>query len=78
MSQDSPKWKRLANASKAHLFMNGRSLCLKWMYIGSDYDSEWNGRSQRGDCKACVRIAQKFYPKETVDDCGRAKEVVEQ
>lgn len=61
-----PRWKQLLNAKKPHLFVGGRSLCNKYMFLGTDYDGPWTGRVNDDDCKACVKAAQKSYPTESV------------
>jgi hypothetical protein len=57
-----PKWKQLSNSMKPHLFIKGRSLCNKWLYLGQDFDGPWTGNVNAMDCKGCVAVAEKRYP----------------
>lgn len=57
-------WGYLDNARKAHYFVQGRSLCRKWLFLGFVV-----GRDDIGDpdnCKACERklIARRKEKKE--------------
>jgi len=41
----------MINAKKAHYFRQSRSLCKKWMYLGSDLEADDFESSD--DCKDC-------------------------
>lgn len=64
-----PQWKLLSNSKKAHLFVGGRSLCNKFMYLGKDHDGPWKGTGNSGDCAACVKAAIKNYPRKEKEVC---------
>jgi hypothetical protein len=54
-------WKQLLNARKAHYFVDGRSLCNRWMFLGTvtSYDSQTLGEApQHSDCKGCWRAVK--------------------
>ena len=44
-------------ARKAHVFADGRSLCLKWMYTGPSDGVAIGERPQQDDCVPCHRAA---------------------
>lgn len=60
MSELCEGWAWPGNASKAHYFVQGRSLCLKWGYLGSSYDENQKTSAEPGpdDCRACHRKAK--------------------
>lgn len=45
-------WKWLMNAPKAHYFRDGRALCRRWMYLGSEFDTDI--AASPDDCKICT------------------------
>ncbi len=47
-------WGYLDNARKAHYFVQGRSLCQKWLKLGFVVDRDDIGDPD--NCKACERI----------------------
>ena len=48
-------WAYLLNAKNEHYFIDGRSLCRKWLGFGLDY-----GRTMgQPDCKACRKALDK-------------------
>ena len=60
---DDPKaikkgWGWPAAATRAHYFVDARSLCMKWLFNGELQDSnrEWGE-----DCAECKRRCKKFY-----------------
>lgn len=57
-------WGFPANSRKAHYFVDGRSLCGKWMYFGSLEDSNDNSSD---NCTACKKAVQKLRAKEAVE-----------
>ena len=56
-------WGWPGNSRKAHYFVNGRSLCSKWMYFGDLYDE--NDDYTR-NCAACKRKVKKLREKENL------------
>lgn len=55
-------WKWLANATKWHYFRDGRSVCGKWMNLGSGEFQQGNNDSP-DNCKGCMN-ALAGKPKE--------------
>lgn len=48
-------WAYLSNAKYEHYFIDGRSLCRKWLGLGLDY-----GRTMgQPECKACRKALDK-------------------
>lgn len=45
-------WGVPANTKKAHYFINGRSLCSRWMFLGWVED---NRHDHPDNCKACIK-----------------------
>ncbi len=58
-----PCWKMPGRSNRFHLFIGGRSLCLKWGFLNGDPMSPWTG-GERGpeDCAECHKRATKHYP----------------
>lgn len=55
-------WKWPASAQKAHVFIDGRSLCGKWMVL-SDANSDAVSETDtlgRDDCSPCFKKAQRM------------------
>ena len=76
MNDKLPGWYSPTGALKSHLFIHDKSLCLKHVLQSSDEKPlpEWDGTHTDDDCKECVRIAKKFYLKETGHDERRGAE----
>ena len=57
-------WRWPALSRKAHYFIEGRSLCGKWLFFG---DSQGKGLAFKGDddCAACFKKQQALKPTET-------------
>lgn len=56
------KWGWPLNSRKAHVFVEGRSLCGKWLFFGAGNQEHDEGLSEapgRDDCCACWRKAKK-------------------
>jgi hypothetical protein len=47
-------------SKKAHYFVDGRSLCMKWMFFGDVSDKE-AGEPGPDDCAMCRRRYDKTY-----------------
>lgn len=50
-------WNWLSNATKWHYFVEGRSLCRRWMCFGTDLKED-TGESP-DDCAACRKALTK-------------------
>jgi len=50
---DTQGWKFLSNAKKAHYFIDGKSLCRKWMTFGSAFED--NNHTSPDNCPACQK-----------------------
>lgn len=46
-------WGFPGNARKAHYFVGGKSLCGKWMFLGSNLEPAGEGSCD--DCVSCTR-----------------------
>ena len=46
-------WGWLHNSTKWHYFREGRSLCGKWMMLGSGDDLETGNYNSPDNCKGC-------------------------
>jgi hypothetical protein len=58
MSKDSGCFFGKPATSRAwHIFLNGRSLCLAWLYTGADEPVREGARliPEKGDCKKCFQ-----------------------
>jgi len=53
-------WVVLSNAKKAHYFIDGRSLCKQYLYLGSCYED--NNHESPDNCKKCMAERNKRYP----------------
>jgi len=51
-------WAWPDNAAKSHYFINGRSLCGRWMFLGEPLAEDHPG-GLRNDCKACTQRLAK-------------------
>lgn len=51
-------WVQLNNALKRHYFIDGRSLCKRWMYFG-DAGLDWDRGDNPNNCKACMKELKK-------------------
>ena len=60
MSDEQPKegWGWPARSKKAHWFINGISICGKWMYTGP-MTPEQGGAGGPDDCKECCKRLAK-------------------
>ena len=45
-------WVTLINSRKYHYFNGSRSLCCKFLYLGSEYDPD-DGKPSKNDCAEC-------------------------
>jgi hypothetical protein len=57
------KWGWPLNSRKAHVFVDGRSLCGNWLFFGADkqeHCEDLGGEPRKGDCRACWRKAKKL------------------
>lgn len=52
-------WKVLINSPKAHYFIEGQSLCRRWMNLGSDGFEDFNHDSP-DNCKNCEKKRAKL------------------
>ncbi|MFZ2411024.1 MAG: hypothetical protein WAW23_05600 [Candidatus Methanoperedens sp.] len=43
-------------SKKTHYFLNGRSLCMKWMYLGT---LETGNNTSPDNCKQCMKLRLK-------------------
>lgn len=58
----SAHWKWPSNSKKAHIFIDGRSLCGKWM-VFSDANSDAVAETDtcgKDDCSSCFKKGQKM------------------
>lgn len=55
MSETKEGWTWLLNSRKEHYFVEGRSLCGKWMYLGRSDDLE-----EKAPHNACVMCKKKL------------------
>lgn len=53
-------WTWLVNTKKWHYFRDSRSLCGKWLYLGSS-DLEQGKDNSPDNCVACVRKLAKEH-----------------
>lgn len=54
-------WGCPANSPRLHIFHDGRSLCMKWLYGGADQPVKDGVIVPQGDdCKECVRKLNKL------------------
>lgn len=51
-------WVTLSNSPKFHYVVEGKSLCNRWMYLGSDFSAD-DGVENKDDCKACRKAFLK-------------------
>ena len=59
-----PLWGTPSRSNKHHLFVEARSLCMRWGFMNGEPDQPWTGNVGAKDCAACVKVAKKHYPKE--------------
>lgn len=52
-------WAWPVNASKAHYFVNGESLCHKWMYLAPLEANQSAVDETSDDCLACRKLLKK-------------------
>lgn len=53
-------WIKLINAKQWHYFVDSRSLCGRWMYLGADINLEPDdGKEHPSDCKMCSKKLKK-------------------
>ena len=50
-------WGWPGNAKKAHYFVDGRSLCGRWLFFGQPTQNQ--GASSPDDCRECARRVPK-------------------
>ena len=56
-------WAYLSNSKYEHYFVDGRSLCRKWLGLGLDY-----GRTMgQPECKACRKALDKREAKKKIE-----------
>jgi hypothetical protein len=53
MADEKRGWGWPLLSRKAHYFIGAMSLCRKWMYTGSIFDTDHNSPD---NCKACMKI----------------------
>lgn len=65
MSIDCTKgWKYLYNTPKQHYFVDGHSLCGRWLTLGAGDCTPDNGEPQRDECVSCRRkLTPELAPK---------------
>ena len=69
MSETTPTegWGWPLNARKAHYFLEGRSLCMRWMFFGTLVPDPAD-KTSPDDCKTCTkRLKQRQMFKEVRD-----------
>ncbi len=49
-------WGWPLNSKKAHYFVGGRALCMKWLFFG---DCQMGNDNSPDNCKACVKRLEK-------------------
>lgn len=67
-------WGWPASSPKAHVFVEGRSLCGRWMYLGNSQPITKAPHAERGpdDCAACHRkLVAHFAPPKRAGKDGR-------
>ena len=69
-------WKLLINNPKAHYFIDGRSLCGRWMNLGKDFEDF--GHHSPDNCKACMKKrdameGERKYPNDVVEEERRTR-----
>jgi len=52
-------WKVLINSPKAHYFVEGRSLCGKWLCLGKE-DFEDSNHDHPDNCVKCKKTRKKL------------------
>lgn len=58
-------WSWLHNATKFHYFVDGRSLCGRWLCLFLPTEDLEDGKDEHPDnCKACSRAVKKMRAKE--------------
>lgn len=59
----SPSWGWPLNAKKAHVFLEGRSLCGRWLFLGNGAAIEQAPlRKGPDDCAKCfTRVVELFF-----------------
>lgn len=55
-------WKWLVNSTKAHYFVDGKSLCGRWLTFSKGYEK--GNIDSPDNCKACVKRYKKEHPDE--------------
>jgi hypothetical protein len=55
VSMSKEGWAYLLNAKNEHYFVDGRSLCRKWLGLSLDYDRTMG----QPECKACRKALDK-------------------
>ena len=65
-------WGFPANSRKAHYFIDGRSLCGKWFFLGTLEDSNDDSSD---NCTACKKALQKLRAKELVQSLKEGKKI---
>lgn len=53
-------WGFPANSKRAHYFVEGRSLCMKWIFMGQLYD---DNHESPDNCAACKRLRARTETK---------------
>lgn len=56
-------WGSPGASKKHHYFVDGRSLCGKWLYLGPVVDDDFSKGTGREDCVACWRAYAKSQTK---------------
>ncbi len=56
-------WNMPSRSQKFHLFIAGRSLCMKWGFMDGNPDQPWKGGPKGArDCAECHKRATKHHP----------------
>ncbi|GAI42565.1 unnamed protein product, partial [marine sediment metagenome] len=63
-----------ANSRKAHYFIDGRSLCGKWLFFGALYDSNDNSPDNCTSCKKAVKKLREREKKPLLKDVAVMKQ----
>lgn len=62
-------WAAPLRARKWHYFVEGRSLCRKWLYLGNCESDDKASRSDV-DCVVCVKKLDRRQAEETPEGAG--------
>jgi hypothetical protein len=69
MAKGNEGWAMPGNAKKFHFYVNGISLCGRWMFLAPDLESDFpSGKRSPDECKPCWDRRQKRLRKVSSDD----------